>query len=62
VARKELLKKVLAHLGDALHDMERNADPDPGNAVIWDGLMAVHGTVEVELNQILMEEIREKAR
>ena len=58
--RKALLKKILEHLDEALYAMEiTEAKPDDEDA-IWNGIMAVHGTAESELNQILVAEIRKE--
>ena len=56
--RKALLKKVLYHLGEAIHAIELHADRDDENAAIWNGLMAVNGTAEAELNQILINDTK----
>ena len=56
--RKTLLKKILEHLDEAMYLMEvTETKPDDGDA-IWNGIMAVHGTAELELNRILVEEMR----
>lgn len=57
--RKALLKKILEHLDEALYAMEiSEAKPDDEDA-IWNGIMAVHGTAEAELNRIIMDNIRD---
>lgn len=58
--RKELLKKVLVHLDEAVHLMNEAGADD--NDPVWNGLMAVHGSAEVELNIILIDEIQKESR
>lgn len=55
--RKELLKKILEHLDEALYLMNE-ADTDDDD-VIWNGVMAVHGAAETELNLILVQEMHQ---
>lgn len=56
--RKTLLKDILFYLGEALHAMEVHPEKPDDEDAIWNGIMAVHGTAELELNRILVEEMR----
>lgn len=58
--RKTLLKEILGHLDEALYLMETaEVKPDDEDA-IWHGIMAVHGTAEAQLNEILVEDARKE--
>lgn len=59
--RKELLKKILDHLGEALYLMETTeAKPDDDDDV-WSAVNDANELVETKLNAMLMAEIKEKA-
>lgn len=53
--RKKLLLKILEHLDEALYLMETTETKPDDQDVIWNGIMAVHGAAEHELNKLLME-------
>lgn len=55
--RKTLLKRILEHLDEALYLMETSEVRPDDEDVIWNGIMAVHGTAESHLNVILVEEL-----
>lgn len=58
--RKELLKKILEHLGEALYLMETTeAKPDDADAV-WFAVNEANSVAEDQLNQILMAEIKQE--
>jgi len=56
--RKELLKKILEHLGEALYLMETTeATPDDADEV-WFAVNEANSLAEDKLNTILMENAR----
>lgn len=55
--RRALLIEILFHLDSALHLMEISEDKPDDEDAIWNGIMAVHGTAETQLNLILIDEI-----
>lgn len=58
--RRELLKKILAHLGEALYLMETTeAKPDDADE-IWFAVNEAHSLAEDHLNRILIEDITAK--
>jgi len=58
--RKELLTKILAHLGEALYLMETTeAKPDDSDEV-WFAVNEANSVAEDKLNEILMAEISAK--
>lgn len=58
--RRKLLIEILFHLDSALQLMDEAVDKPDDEDVIWNGIMAVHGTAEAHLNAILMDGIARK--
>lgn len=58
--RRTLLIEILFHLDSALHLMETCPDKPDDEDAIWNGIMAVHGTAENQLNGILLGEARKE--
>lgn len=57
--RKELLKKILEHLDEAMYLMEvTETKPDDGDQV-WFAVNEAHAVAEDHLNLILIDEIQE---
>ena len=57
--RKTLLKKILAHLGEALHLMETTeVKPDDADE-IWFAVNEANSLAEDHLNRILIEEMQQ---
>ena len=55
--RKKLLTEILFHLDMAIQLM--NEADTAEDDVIWNGVMAVHGAAETELNLILVQEMHQ---